>query len=134
MNAEYSSPTECGNRISRIIDSAAPLPCAIEEVVHSFLNNCVFGTVGWGNLTGICDPELDDLVGQLVSSTDPAQTEDLGKQVQERFAENLPYIPLMSPGGNFAYRPAAYDGWVYLKGTGIMTVWSFLPEGAQDIP
>ena len=70
----------------------------------------------------------------LVSSTDPAQTEDLSQQVQARFAENLPYIPLMSPGGNFAYRPAAYDGWVYLKGTGIMTVWSFLPEGAQAIP
>ena len=99
-----------------------------------FLTNCEFGTVGWGNLTGICDPELDDLVGQLVSSTDPEQTEDLSKQLQERFVENMPYIPLMSPGGNFAYRPAAYDGWVYMKGTGIMTIWSFLPEGAQDIP
>jgi hypothetical protein len=54
--------------------------------------------------------------------------------IQERFAENLPFIPLMSPGGNFAYRPASYDSWVYMKGTGIMTIWSFLPEGAQDIP
>lgn len=99
-----------------------------------FLTNCEFGTVGWGNLTGICDPELDDLVGQLTSNTDPSKTEGIGQQVQERFTENLPYIPLMSPGGNFAYRPAAYDGWVYLKGTGIVTIWSFLPEGAQDIP
>jgi hypothetical protein len=49
-------------------------------------------------------------------------------------AENLPFIPLMSPGGNFAYRPSAYDNWVYMKGTGIVTVWSFLPKGAQDIP
>jgi hypothetical protein len=40
----------------------------------------------------------------------------------------------MSPGGNFAYRPSAYDNWVYMKGTGIVTVWSFLPEDAQDIP
>jgi len=78
--------------------------------------------------------ELDDLVGQFVSNTDPSKTEDISKQLQERFAENLPYIPLMSPGGNFAYRPAAYDGWVYMKGTGIVTIWSFLPEGAQDIP
>jgi hypothetical protein len=36
----------------------------------------------------------------------------------------------MSPGGNFAYRPEVYDGWVYLKGTGIMTLWSFLPAEA----
>lgn len=99
-----------------------------------FLTDCEFGTVGWGNLTGICDPTFDDLVGQLASNTDPSKTEDYSKQMQKRFTENLPFIPLMSPGGNFAYRPAAYDGWVYLKGTGILTVWSFLPEGAQDIP
>ena len=99
-----------------------------------FLTNCEFGTVGWGNLTGTCDPELDELVDQLVSNTDPSKTEDISRQLQERFAENLPFIPLMSPGGNFAYRPAAYDGWVYMNGTGIMTIWSFLPEGAQDIP
>jgi peptide/nickel transport system substrate-binding protein len=97
------------------------------------LTNCAFGAPGIFNLTGICDPELDALVDQFRANTDASKTEELSKQVQERFAENLPYIPLMSPGGNFAYRPAAYDGWVYMKGTGIMTIWSFLPEGAQDI-
>jgi peptide/nickel transport system substrate-binding protein len=99
-----------------------------------FLTNCDFGGIGWGNLTGICDKELDDLLAQYVSNTDSSKTEELSKQIQERIAENLPFIPLMSPGGNFAYRPAAYDGWVYMKGTGIMTIWSFLPEGAQNIP
>ncbi len=99
-----------------------------------FLTNCDFGGIGWGNLTGICDKQLDDLLAQFVSNIDPAKTEDLSKQIQERIAENLPFIPLMSPGGNFAYRPASYDGWVYMKGTGIVTVWSFLPEGAVDIP
>jgi peptide/nickel transport system substrate-binding protein len=98
-----------------------------------FLTNCDFGGTGWGNLTGICDKELDDLISDFVSNPDPSKTEDLSKQIQERIATNLPFIPLMSPGGNFGYRPAAYDGWVYMKGTGIMTVWSFLPEGAQDI-
>ena len=48
------------------------------------------------------------------------------QQIQERFAGQLPFIPLMSPSGNFAYRPADYDGWVYVKSTGIMTAWSFL--------
>jgi len=99
-----------------------------------FLTNCDFGVIGWGNLTGICDPELDALLEQFVSSPDAELTEDLSRQIQERMATNLPFIPLMSPGGNFAYRAAAYDGWVYMKGTGIMTIWSFLPEGAQNIP
>jgi len=99
-----------------------------------FLTNCDFGGIGWGNLTGICDKELDDLLAQFVTNIDPSKTEELSKQIQERISTNLPFIPLMSPAGNFAYRPAAYDGWVYMKGTGIMTIWSFLPEGAQNIP
>lgn len=99
-----------------------------------FLTNCDFGGIGWGNLTGVCDEELDSLLEEFVSNTDPARTEDLSRQIQERFAENLPFIPLMSPGGNFAYRPAAYDGWVYMNGTGIMSIWSFLPEGAENMP
>ena len=99
-----------------------------------FLTSCDFGGLGWGNLTGICDKTLDDLLAQFVSNTDATKTEDISKQIQERIATNLPFIPLMSPGGNFAYRPAAYDGWVYMKGTGIVTIWSFLPEGAVDIP
>ena len=99
-----------------------------------FLTNCDFGGIGWGNLTGVCDEQLDSLLEEFVSGTDSARTEDLSTQIQQRMAENLPFIPLMSPGGNFAYRPSAYDNWVYMKGTGIVTVWSFLPEGAQDIP
>ena len=62
----------------------------------------------------------------------PALQEQLNSQIQTRFAEVLPFIPLMSPGGNFAYRPQAYDHWVYVKGTGIMTAWSFLPPEALN--
>ena len=91
-----------------------------------------FGGVGWGNLTGIADPVLDELTAEYVSNPDPARTEELSVAIQERLAENLPFIPLMSPGGNFAYRPADYDGWVYLKGTGIVPIWSFLPENAWE--
>ncbi len=91
-----------------------------------------FGGVGWGNLTGIADPTLDDLMAEYVSNPDPARTEALNVAIQQRLAENLPWIPLMSPGGNFGYRPADYDGWVYMRGTGIMTVWSFLPAEASQ--
>ena len=99
-----------------------------------FLTNCEFSGIGTRNLTGICDEDWDALLAEFVSSAVAARTEELSIELQERFAENLPFIPLMSVNGIFAYRPEAYDGWVYLKGTGIMTVWSFLPEGAQNIP
>ena len=99
-----------------------------------FLTNCDFGRLAWGNLTGICDADLDALVEEFVVTVEPTRSDELSDLIQERIAQNLPFIPLMSPGGNFAYRPEAYDGWVYTRGTGIVTIWSFLPEGAQNIP
>lgn len=99
----------------------------LRSLTHGDLAN-----VGWANLTGLSDPELDALTDEYVTNPDPARQEELNRLIQERFAEFLPFIPLMSPGGNFAYRPADYDGWVYVKGTGIMTAWSFLsPEAGQ---
>ena len=89
-----------------------------------------FGGIGWGNLTGIADPEMDVLLDELVSNPDPAVTSAMSTAIQERIAMTLPWVSLMSPGGNFAYRPDAYDGWVYLNGTGIAPIWSFLPEDA----
>ncbi len=94
----------------------------IRFLTHGDLEN-----VGWANLTGMSFPELDALTDEYVSNPDPVRQEELNQQIQEFLAENLPFISLMSPGGNFAYRPADYDGWVYVKGTGIMTAWSYLP-------
>jgi peptide/nickel transport system substrate-binding protein len=89
-----------------------------------------FGGIGWANLTGIADPELDELMAEYVSNPDPARTEELAQQIQERIAENLPLIALMSPSGNFGYRTSEHDGWTYMRGTGIAPVWSYLPEEA----
>ncbi len=90
-----------------------------------------FGGVGWGNLTGTADPVLDELTAEYVAQSDPARTEELSVLIQERLAENLPWVPLMSPAGHFGYRPEAYDDWEYVTGTGIMTFWSFLPPEAR---
>ncbi len=88
-------------------------------------------TIGWANLTGMYDEELDNMENEYVSNPDLARQDILSRSIQERFAEILPFIPLMSPGGNFAYRPEVYNDWAYMKGTGIMTVWSFLPGDAR---
>jgi len=95
-----------------------------------FLAGCDFGGIAWGNLSGLCDPELDALLEEFAVNPDPVRQEELNSEIQTRFAEFLPYIPLMSPGGNFAYRPQNFDNWQYMRGTGIMTVWSFLPPEA----
>jgi len=41
-------------------------------------------------------------------------------------ARELPAIPLFFGGGTFAFRPAAYDGWVAVAGTGILNKLSFV--------
>jgi peptide/nickel transport system substrate-binding protein len=43
-------------------------------------------------------------------------------------AQDAPVVPLFFADGAFAYRPAAYDGWIYVKGTGIVDKRSFLPR------
>lgn len=86
-----------------------------------------FGGIGWANLTGSSDDQLDQLLAEYISNPEPERQGELNRLVQERFADALPFIPLMSPGGNFAYRAEIYDHWVYVRGTGIMTNWSFLP-------
>lgn len=91
-----------------------------------------FGGVGWANLTGVADPEMDALLEQLTTAPDQAAADAASEAIQARLAETLQFIPLMSPGGNFAYRPEAYNEWVYMNGTGIMSNWSFLPENAGE--
>ena len=88
-----------------------------------------FGGSGWDNLTGLADAELDALVAEFVTTPAGDRSDELSTAIQERFVEVLPFIPLMSPAGNFAVDTAAYDGWVYMRGNGIMTPWSFVAGG-----
>lgn len=85
-----------------------------------------FGGVGWANLTGVADSELDALLAEFVTTPDETRSDELSTLIQERIAQALPFIPLMSPAGNFAVNSDAYDGWVYMRGNGIMTPWSFV--------
>lgn len=47
-------------------------------------------------------------------------------------ARDLPVIPLFFSEGRFAYRPAIHDGWVFVKGSGILDKQSFLVGGASS--
>ncbi|HLF88650.1 MAG TPA: ABC transporter substrate-binding protein [Anaerolineales bacterium] len=108
---------------------------AVPQFRHGFIRglfNCDFGGIGWGNLSGACDEEFDTILDEFTSLADLSRVDELSTRFQERFVEIIPWVPLMSPNGNFAYVPADYDGWVYLNGSGIMTVWSFLPPEASQ--
>ena len=56
-----------------------------------------------------------------------------------QLAEDAPVVPLVYPEGAYAYAPEAYDGWIYVKGEGILDKRSFsrmirVARGAADAP
>lgn len=76
---------------------------------------------GWSN------EQFDALIEEsLTAPIDRKQ--ELVHQAQEVFAEGAPAVTLLYPDGRWAYRPAAYDGWVADPGHGVFTKRSFLPE------
>jgi peptide/nickel transport system substrate-binding protein len=51
-------------------------------------------------------------------------------------ADDAPAVPLFFPEGTFAFRPAIHNGWVFVKGAGILDKRSFLtpPQEAPPEP
>jgi peptide/nickel transport system substrate-binding protein len=76
---------------------------------------------------------FDELAERVASATrEPARRAAVTEQL--RFlARDLPAVPLLYGGGTFAYRPRAYNGWVSVRGTGILDKRSFL-RGAAVTP
>lgn len=84
-----------------------------------------------GAITGYANPEFDKLVEQATTA-DAAQRRRLLADAQAILARDVPMQVLWYPDGIWAYRQAAYDGWVNDRGHGIFTKRSFL-SGYDDI-
>lgn len=78
------------------------------------------------NLSGYADAEADWLVDAAAVTTDDAERRALLYAAQERLAADLPLVPLFYQDGIFAYRPAAFDGWTFMAGQGIIHKGSFV--------
>lgn len=93
-----------------------------------------FNTPGQGGVgvvfSGYANPDFDALLADGLSKSVEEKAE-LIHQAQEIFAEEAPAVTLSYPNGRWAYRPAAYDGWVDDPGHGVFTKRSFLTEYAN---
>ncbi len=78
------------------------------------------------NLSGYGDPEADRLTDAAAVTTDPAERRTLLHAAQERLAQDLPLVTLFYQDGIYAFRPAAFDGWTYMAGQGIINKGSFV--------
>jgi peptide/nickel transport system substrate-binding protein len=73
--------------------------------------------------------QLADGVEQ--ASTVPARRRAVQRELR-LLARDLPAVPLFFGGATFAYDPAAYHGWVDVRGSGILDKRSFLTAAASD--
>lgn len=59
-------------------------------------------------------PELASLLVRQQVEIDPARRRSLVEQIQHQAAELVPEIPLFYTTGYTVYRPATYDGWMFM--------------------
>jgi peptide/nickel transport system substrate-binding protein len=95
------------------------------NVLGLFHSNCTVGTL---NIVGYKNTALDPLLERQAQATDRQQRKQLLDQIQQIVAQDRPFATLFYPDLIFAVRPAAYDGWVFQKGEGIIQKHSFLPR------
>ena len=97
----------------------------VAELVHSDPG------VGFLNLTGFADAEVDAVSAQRRGEADPAKSAELVGELQVLIADLQPFVMLAYPDGAYVYDSDVYAGWVFISGQGIVSKLSLLPAGAQ---
>jgi len=78
------------------------------------------------NYSGYASREFDSLSARVETAPEPAARRSAVEQELQLLATDLPVVPLFFADGIYAYRPGTYDGWVYVKGAGILDKASFV--------
>jgi peptide/nickel transport system substrate-binding protein len=86
------------------------------------------------NYSGYSSPAFDSLAAAVEAAPTPTARRRAVDDELALLARDAPAIPLFFTHGAFAYRPGVFDGWVYVKGTGILDKQSFLGGGAASAP
>lgn len=82
------------------------------------------------NVSGYRRTAFDAAALAVAAAPDVAARQAATTAELELLARDVPAIPLFFSQGVFAYRPAAYDGWAFEKGSGILDKRSFLTGAA----
>ena len=97
----------------------------VAELVHSD------PAIGFLNLTGFADDEVDAIAAQLQTEADEATAAALIGDLQALIAEQLPFVLLAYPDGAYAYNSESYDGWEFIAGQGVVSKVSLLEPAAR---
>ena len=100
-------------------------PLRLPWLVHSSTD------VGFLNLTGYGNAEMDALSEALPVEADPAERVAILGRMQEIIAEDLPFVLLLYPDGAYVYDSSVYADWEFIAGQGIVSKVSLLPPSAR---
>jgi peptide/nickel transport system substrate-binding protein len=95
------------------------------ELVHSD------PLIGPLNLSGANSEDIDRIANEMASSQDPEYRTEKIKELQQAIADEMPFVILMYPDGNYAYWSSVYDNLAFIAGQGVVNKLSFLPESAR---
>lgn len=90
----------------------------------------VFGPGMALNYSGYSSRRFERLADRVASSPSAPSRQVAVTAELRRLTRDAPVVPLFFYDGAYAYRPAVYDGWVFVKGAGILDKLSFLPRPA----
>lgn len=78
------------------------------------------------NYSGYSSVAFDSLAAAVDAAPTPTARHRAVDRELALIARDAPVVPLFFTRGAFAYRPEVYNGWIYVKGTGILDKQSFL--------
>ncbi|MDP8943555.1 MAG: ABC transporter substrate-binding protein [Actinomycetota bacterium] len=82
------------------------------------------------NYSGYRSAAFDRLAARVAAAPTAGGRRAAVGQELRLLARDVPVVPLLFAEGAFAYRPSAYDRWVFVRGSGILDKRSFLPGEA----
>ena len=101
----------------------------------------VFGAGQPLNYSGFSSPRFEELAQRVAAAPTRAERRAAVREELRLLADELPVVPLIFQEGTFAYRRGRHDGWVFVKGAGILDKRSFFarrravrPRGAAPAP
>lgn len=91
------------------------------------------------NVTGYASADFDERARRIDTTLEPEARRSAVEAALRILATDAPVVPLFFAPGTFAYRPAVYDGWVFVKGAGIVDKRSFVeprpaPVSTRQLP
>ena len=81
------------------------------------------------NLSGYRSALFDDVAQRVASTADASARHAAAAEALDLLAREVPALPLFFAPATFAVRTAVYDGWVFVKGSGILDKRSFVDAG-----